>query len=63
VDDLHATGDIITKISVNCVIKLHVALLFTYIFYGFIRCVIIIVCMFMGISCICCMSMFTVISI
>jgi hypothetical protein len=32
VDGLHAVGDILTKISVNCVIKLHVALLFTCVF-------------------------------
>jgi hypothetical protein len=29
VEGLHAVGDILTKISVNCVINLHVALLFT----------------------------------
>jgi hypothetical protein len=32
VEGLHTVGDIITKISVNYVIKLHVALLFTYLF-------------------------------
>jgi hypothetical protein len=63
VDGLHAVGDILTKISTNCVINLHAALLFTCLFYGFIICVIITVCMFMGISCICCMSVFTVISV
>jgi hypothetical protein len=62
VDGLHAVGDILTKISTNCVINLHAALLFTCLFYRFIICVIIIVCMFMGISCICCMYVFTVIS-
>jgi hypothetical protein len=31
-EGLHAVGDILTKISVNCVIKLHVALLFTCAF-------------------------------
>jgi hypothetical protein len=31
VEGLHAVGDIITKISVNCVINLH---LFTCLFYG-----------------------------
>jgi hypothetical protein len=31
-EGLHAVGDIITKISVNFVIKLHVALLFTCVF-------------------------------
>jgi hypothetical protein len=32
VEGLHAVGDILTKISVNCVINLHVALLFTCLF-------------------------------
>jgi hypothetical protein len=32
VEVLHVVGDILTKISVNCVIKLHVALLFTCVF-------------------------------
>jgi hypothetical protein len=32
VEGLHTVGDIITKISVNCVINLHVALLFTCLF-------------------------------
>jgi hypothetical protein len=32
VEGLHAVGDIITKITVNCVINLHVALLFTCLF-------------------------------
>jgi hypothetical protein len=31
-DGLHIVGDIITKISVNCVINLHVALLFMCLF-------------------------------
>jgi hypothetical protein len=31
-EGMHAVGDIITKISVNCVINLHVALLFTCLF-------------------------------
>jgi hypothetical protein len=35
-EGLHAVGDILTKISVNCVINLHVALLFMCYFYGFI---------------------------
>ena len=33
VEGLHAVGDIITKISFNCVINLHVALLFTWLFF------------------------------
>jgi hypothetical protein len=53
VEGLHTVGDILTKISVNCVINLHAALLFTCYFYGFILCVIIVVCMLMGIACIC----------
>ena len=52
-EGLHVVGDILTKISVNCVINLHVALLFTCYFYGFILCVIIVFCMLMGIACIC----------
>jgi hypothetical protein len=32
VEGLHAVGDILTKISANCVINLHVALLFTCLF-------------------------------
>jgi hypothetical protein len=32
VEGLHTVGDIITKISSNCVINLHVALLFTCLF-------------------------------
>jgi hypothetical protein len=32
VEGLHAIGDILTKISVNCVINLHAALLFTCLF-------------------------------
>jgi hypothetical protein len=32
VEGLHAVGDILTKISVNCVINLHAALLFTCLF-------------------------------
>jgi hypothetical protein len=53
VEGLHAVGVILTKTSVNCVINLHDALLFTCYFYGFILCVIIVACMLMGIACIC----------
>jgi hypothetical protein len=63
VEGLHAVGDILTKISVNCVINLHVALLFTCLFLWVYLCVVITVFIFMGISCICCMYMFTVISV
>ena len=62
-EGLHIVGDILTKISVNCVINLHDALLFTCYFYGFILCVFTTVFIFMGIAWICCMYMFTVISI
>jgi hypothetical protein len=62
VEGLHIVGDILTKISVNCVINLHAALLFMCLFYGFILCVVITVFIFMGVACICCMYNFTVIS-
>jgi hypothetical protein len=39
-EGLHAVGDILTNISFNCVIKLHVALLFTCLYLWFyIMCV------------------------
>jgi hypothetical protein len=60
-EGLHAVGDILTKISVNCVINLDAALLFTCLFLWVYLCVVIIVFIFMGISCIRCMYMFTVI--
>jgi hypothetical protein len=63
VEGLHAVGDILTKISVNCVINLHVALLFTCVFLWVTICVVISVFIFMGIAGICCMYMFTVISV
>jgi hypothetical protein len=63
VEGLHTVGDILTKISANCVINLHAALLFTCLFLWVIICVVITVFIFMGISCICCMYMFTVISV
>ena len=62
-EGLHVVGDILTKISVNCVINLHVALLFTCYFYGFILCMIIALCMLIGISFICFLYMFTSISV
>jgi hypothetical protein len=49
VEGLHVVGDIITKISVNCVL--------IYMLHYYL-CVI-----FMGISCLCCMYMLTVISV
>jgi hypothetical protein len=51
---LHVVGDIFTMISVNCVINLHVALLFRCVFLWVTICVVIFVFIFMVISCICC---------
>jgi hypothetical protein len=52
-EGLHIVGDILTKISVNCVIKLHVALLFMCLFLWVHSCVwFITVYIFMDISCI-----------
>ena len=62
-EGLHVVGDILTKISANCVINLHVALLFTCLFLWVIICAVIIVFIFMDIFCICCMYMFIVISV
>ena len=53
VEGLHAVGDTLTKISANCVINLHAALLFTCLFLWVIICAVITVSIFMGISCIC----------
>jgi hypothetical protein len=61
-EGLHAVGDILTMISVNYVINLHAALLFMCLFYGFILCVVIIVFIYMGNACTCCMYMVTAIS-
>jgi hypothetical protein len=61
VEGLHTVGDILTKISVNFVMNLHVALLFTFLFLWVIICAVITVFIFMGVSCICCMYMLTVI--
>jgi hypothetical protein len=63
VKGLHTVGDILTKISFNCVINLHVALLFTCLFLWVILCVVIIVFILMGNACICCMYMVVVISV
>jgi hypothetical protein len=62
VEGLHAVGDILTKISEYCVINLYVALLFTCLFLWVIICAVITVFIFMSISCLCCMYMFTIIS-
>jgi hypothetical protein len=40
-EGLHAVGDILTKISANCVINLHAALLFTCLFLWVIICAVI----------------------
>jgi hypothetical protein len=63
VEGLHTVGDILTKISANCVINLHAALLFTCLFLWVIICAVIIVFIFMGISCMYCPYMFTLISV
>jgi hypothetical protein len=62
-EGLHAVGDILTRISVICVINLHTALLFMCLFLWVIICVVITVLSFMGIFYICCMYMFIVISV
>ena len=62
-EGLHAIGDILTKISANCVINLHIALLFTFLFLWVIICAVITVFILMGISYICIMYMFTIISV
>ena len=48
VEGLHTICDILTKISVNCVINLHSALLFTCVFLWVTICVVISVFIFMG---------------
>jgi hypothetical protein len=57
VKGLHDFGDILTKISANCVINLHATLLFTCLFLCIIICVVItvfILCLFpIYASCIC----------
>ena len=52
-EGLHIVSDNLTKISANCVINLHVALLFTCLFLWVIICVVITMFIFMGIACIC----------
>ena len=52
----------VQTISANCMINLHAALLFTCLFLWVIICAVITVFIVMGISCICCMCMFSVIS-
>ena len=47
-EGLHIVGDILTKISANCVINLHVALLFMFLFLWVIICAVITVFIFMG---------------
>ena len=61
VECVHIVGEIITKISVNCVINLHATLLFTCVFLWVTICVLISVFTFMGIAGIYCMYTFTVI--
>jgi hypothetical protein len=57
VEGLHVVGEILTKISANCVINLHLALLFTCLFLWVIICAVIIMFIFMGIPCVCFMYM------
>jgi hypothetical protein len=61
-EGLHAVGDIITKISVNCVLNYMLHYYLCVYFYGFSCVWFIPIFIFMGISCLCCMYMFTVIS-
>jgi hypothetical protein len=63
VQGLHVVSDILTKISANCVINLHVVFLFTCLFLWVIICVVINVFIVMGISYICYMCMFIFISV
>jgi hypothetical protein len=51
-EGLHVVGDILTKISGNCVINLHTSLLFACFFLWVIICEVITMFIFMGISCI-----------
>jgi hypothetical protein len=61
-EGLHVVGDIITKISVNCVINSCCIIISVFIFMGLSYVWFITVFIFMGVSCICCMYMFTIIS-
>jgi mannose/fructose/N-acetylgalactosamine-specific phosphotransferase system component IIC len=63
VEGLHVVGDILTKISVNCVINYMMHYYLHLYFYGFILCVVYNCLYIYGIACICCMYMFIVISI
>jgi len=49
VDGMETIGDILTKISTDYVMNLHVAFSFMWYFVGFIACVIVTVHMFKGI--------------
>jgi hypothetical protein len=57
VEGLHAVGDIITKISVNCVLNYMLHYYLCVYFYGFFLWWFILVFISMGISCLCCMYM------
>jgi hypothetical protein len=59
---MHVVGDIITKISVNCVINEMLHYYLCVYFYGFFLRVFITLFIFIGIACICCMYMSTIIS-
>jgi hypothetical protein len=56
-EGLHIVGDILTKISANCVINLHTALFFTWLFLWVIICAFMTVFIFMGISCAACICL------
>jgi len=67
-EGMHTVGDIITNVSVNCVINYMLRNYLHVYFYGFIFMGLsflwfINVFLFMGISCICCMCMFMFISV
>jgi hypothetical protein len=64
VEGMHAVGDILTKISVNCVFipaLLCCIIIYVFIFMGLSYVWFIPVFIFMGISCLCYMYMFSVI--
>jgi hypothetical protein len=57
VEVLHVVGDILSKISANCVIHLHATLLFMCLFLCVIIYAVLTMFIFMGISYICYMYM------
>jgi hypothetical protein len=63
VEGLHAIGDILTKISVNCVLYYMLHYYLRVYFYGFFLCVVYTCLYIYGYCCLCCMYMFTIISV